>query len=182
MNSRYILDLVQKESDNFELHKYNRRNEFIFLRYIYFQLCKEFTSESLYSIGMTVERDHATVLHGYKKFEELTSPNVYKGFAPYFKIYNRIHRSLVSLKGEYRNVKKPRTAYELQLESIIKAEYAKKLFKIIDKNHSVINNLMLIKDSVAIKKIAELPPEDVREFERMANVFYKRKMSEKQYA
>tara|TARA_B100001057_G_scaffold88852_1_gene85024 strand:+ start:2625 stop:3020 length:396 start_codon:yes stop_codon:yes gene_type:complete len=44
------------------------------MRSIYYKLCKEFTFESLTKIGNTVNKDHATVIHGLKIFENIINP------------------------------------------------------------------------------------------------------------
>lgn len=67
MNKMTILNIVNKET-GVDITNKTRRREFCEARFIYFDLCRKYASDgkSLYSIGRTVKKDHATVLHGVK--------------------------------------------------------------------------------------------------------------------
>ena len=63
------------------------RNKLPFLRYLYFKLATELTSNKLESIGLTVNKSHPMVLHGLKIFDEqYDQPH----FRPYKKGYLNI--------------------------------------------------------------------------------------------
>src|SRR6056300_1136929 len=51
------------------LNRNNRRREYVYARAIYFKLCREFSHATLTSIGKSVNRDHASVLHGLFVFD-----------------------------------------------------------------------------------------------------------------
>jgi len=52
------------------LKKKTRTRDMAYARAVYYKLAKRYTVQSLTSIGKLVGRDHATVLHGLKLFDE----------------------------------------------------------------------------------------------------------------
>lgn len=52
------------------LKKKTRAKDMCYARAVYYKLAKRYTVQSLTSIGKLVGRDHATVLHGLKLFDE----------------------------------------------------------------------------------------------------------------
>ena len=48
-----------------------RKRDVIYMRCIYYRLCRDLTYESLESIGKQVNKDHATVLHACKTVNNL---------------------------------------------------------------------------------------------------------------
>ena len=52
------------------LKKKTRARDMCYARAVYYKLAKRYTVQSLTSIGKLVGRDHATVLHGLKLFDE----------------------------------------------------------------------------------------------------------------
>jgi len=52
------------------LKKKTRARDICYARAVYYKLAKRYTVQSLSSIGKLVGRDHATVLHGLKLFDE----------------------------------------------------------------------------------------------------------------
>ena len=68
---QFIYEKVEKATGK-TISKRNRRRPLVYSRYVYFLLAKKLTEESLEKIGKKCgRRDHATVLHGIKKFDEL---------------------------------------------------------------------------------------------------------------
>lgn len=61
-----IKKLVQKEFKIKNIGTKNRLRHIVHARWVYFKLAKDYTTHSLSSIGLEVNRDHATVLHGLK--------------------------------------------------------------------------------------------------------------------
>lgn len=51
------------------LNRNTRRRDYVYARAIYFKLCREFSHATLTSIGKSVNRDHASVLHGLFVFD-----------------------------------------------------------------------------------------------------------------
>jgi len=65
-----ILHMVQKELDLEDISIKNRTREMAQARFIYFKLAKKYCRyASLSKIGRVVNRDHATVINGLKKFD-----------------------------------------------------------------------------------------------------------------
>jgi chromosomal replication initiation ATPase DnaA len=65
-----ILHMVQKELDLEDISIKNRTREMSQARFIYFKLAKKYCRyASLSKIGRVVNRDHATVINGLKKFD-----------------------------------------------------------------------------------------------------------------
>jgi len=87
MKIQEIKELVENNT-NIKLGMRNRKREVVYARSIYYKLCKEHTRESLSTIGKTVRRDHATVLHGVKVFDQQIS--FYKDANEYYKIFEKI--------------------------------------------------------------------------------------------
>lgn len=66
--------------DNLET-RYRGTNECL-ARYVYYQLCRNFTGASFNKIGKLVDRNHATVIVGINKLEDLLK--YYKGHTKAF--------------------------------------------------------------------------------------------------
>lgn len=70
MNSKIIKKAVES-AFNTCISVKSRKREIVYMRSIYYKLCKDFTSESLDAIGKHVNKDHATVLNGLKIFDNI---------------------------------------------------------------------------------------------------------------
>ena len=94
MNSIVIKKAVQS-AFNTQIHIPSREREIVYMRAIYYKLCKEFTFESLYSIGKQVNRHHATVLFGLKTFDNIINSNVeIEYYKKYLTLKTRIQKKL----------------------------------------------------------------------------------------
>jgi hypothetical protein len=58
--------LIKLFDNNFTLPTRNREN--VYQRAVYYKLCRDFTRYSTIDIGNSINRNHATVLHGLKLF------------------------------------------------------------------------------------------------------------------
>jgi len=87
MKLEKILEIVEKETKTI-LSSKNRRRETVYARAIYYKLARLNTRNSLAKIASLVERDHATVLHGIKVFDEQIS--VYEDAREYLEIYKKL--------------------------------------------------------------------------------------------
>lgn len=94
MKLEKILEIVEKETKTI-LSSKNRRRETVYARSIYYKLARKTTRNSLAKIARLVRRDHATVLHGLKVFDEQIS--VYEDSREYLEIYNKL---LIYIKKE----------------------------------------------------------------------------------
>ena len=70
MKIEEIRILVERELE-LDLSHPSRLRARVYARAVYFKLCRQYTFESLNDIGMSVGRDHATVLHGIKIFNDV---------------------------------------------------------------------------------------------------------------
>ena len=69
-----VLKLLREEIEfetGIDLVRQSRKRENVYTRAIYFRIAKDLTNASLASIGRTVKRDHATVIHGLKIFDNI---------------------------------------------------------------------------------------------------------------
>ena len=64
----FIIDTLQNKT-GLNIRKRTQVREYFLTRAIYYKLAKEYTFHSLSKIGAEVGKDHATVLHGIKKFD-----------------------------------------------------------------------------------------------------------------
>ena len=55
---------------NNDFTEHNRQRHNVYQRAVYFALCRDLTPYALVDIGAVVNRDHASVLHGIKLFQE----------------------------------------------------------------------------------------------------------------
>ncbi len=83
-----ISHAVSKEL-GLSLSRNTRKREYVYARAIYFKLCREFSHATLSSIGKSVRRDHASVLHGLFVFDVMA---LHKDtiLSSYSKIRNRL--------------------------------------------------------------------------------------------
>lgn len=73
MNTIAIRDAVNN-AFNKKIEEPTRRRDVVYPRAIYYKLAQEYSGESLVSIGNTVSKNHATVIHGLKLFENVINP------------------------------------------------------------------------------------------------------------
>jgi chromosomal replication initiation ATPase DnaA len=81
---------------NIDISIRKRLPRLVFARALYFGLCRELTKLSLAEIGDTLNKNHATVLHGLRK--------VYSNFelweeTEYLDLYKKIKIEIASLEG-----------------------------------------------------------------------------------
>ena len=171
MTSKEIKQIVESFSGIEDL-SINKRTMFLTdVRFSYMKLCREFTSESFLKIGLTISRNHATVMNGIKKFDDrlflsqLTSEDVYLKAKNYIKKY-------IFDESKIENTKEKITS----LDSAI-VHYRLRLIKIIEKNHSVISNYQNKLDHYKkfdfLDDIMNLPDKDFQEFKVRTNAFLK---------
>lgn len=65
MNKETIKEIVENYFE-ISISRNTRKRQYVEARAIYFKLCREFTQLSLEQIGKSVNRDHASVLHGVR--------------------------------------------------------------------------------------------------------------------
>lgn len=138
-----------------------RPRHLVYYRYVYMELCKNYTNASLAQIGKSAgDRDHATVLHGLKEFEYHSQKNY---FYPYLEVYRKVCASLESNNIEVLKVISEETKYKNKLFNyiILSSELRKKL-------QNKINNL---RNKSIFEEIADLPEDKFKEFEFRTRAF-----------
>lgn len=69
-----------------------RQRDIVYARALYFKLCRDMTLESMSKIGKLVNRDHSSVVHGVKLFDETISV--------YEPRYERFYRKIKEVAGK----------------------------------------------------------------------------------
>lgn len=94
MNSKLIRNAVNN-SFNKAIQDRTRRRDVVYPRAIYYRLALDFSGESLASIGRTVRKDHATVIHGLKLFDNVINTKWEKNYHDkYMKLRTHIENKL----------------------------------------------------------------------------------------
>lgn len=70
MKIQEIKKLVENKT-KLKLTTNSRKQHFVYTRAVLFTLCKKYTTATLYEIGNMAGRDHASVLHGIKLYNEV---------------------------------------------------------------------------------------------------------------
>ena len=84
-----IKEIVEIETDS-DLKLKSRQREIVYARSIYYKLCKTHTRATLSSIGKSVKKDHATVLHGLRLFDDVITK--YEDAQDYKRIHGKLDR------------------------------------------------------------------------------------------
>jgi len=124
-----IKEIVETET-GYNLTHPSRKTELVYTRAMYYNLCRQYTLHSLEVIGKSVNKNHATVLHGlklyrdwigqheerhmqvYEKMDKLVSREFkkenqkYKGRDFYRRKYAKVLLELRDIHTKHRNLKK----------------------------------------------------------------------------
>lgn len=71
MTSKYLKQEIEKLFHIDDLSDKCRKHHLVMARHLYFYLSKKYTTETSVEIGKTIGRDHATVLNGLRRFNQL---------------------------------------------------------------------------------------------------------------
>jgi len=129
MKKKWSIDIVQiklavSRELGLNLSKNTRNRSYVYGRAIYFKLCKEFSHATLYEIGKSVGREHASVIYGLNVFDMIAMYN-----DSILSIYTKLRESLV--KDNEENLKKynEEIYYKIKYEKLLE-EYEELLEKI----------------------------------------------------
>jgi len=179
LTSRIIKIVVENVSGINDLSIKSRKRFYCDIRFVYFKLCDMYKSainESTTSIGKTVNRDHATMLHGVKKFNQLYNTPTFLGSDVYVKCLTELYK----LNVDIENVDNIIREYD------VKMYYRIQHIKLTEKAHSVISNMQrkidLLTSNNLVKKLLTLEAQELKEAEERLEVFFKvkEKLREKQ--
>ena len=95
MKLEKIKSLVEK-AVNKNLSQANRERSLVYTRAVFYKLCRQHTREALAAIGKVLDKDHATVLHGIKLFDDI----IVRYEKQYYNLYKKLDIEIRSLKGE----------------------------------------------------------------------------------
>lgn len=165
----FVKQLVEDKTNTNDLSIKSRKREFTDYRFLCFYLCRKFCSKRVYGlskIGKAFNKDHATVLHGCNKIEEMLSSHTYPEIKKLYLECSSDIRKIMEFK-EAENILK--TAEEIELE------YKLKHLELIEKSHSVINNLRRkiknLKHREVFTEIAGLDDEKLDLMEKRMSAF-----------
>lgn len=80
LHIKKIKELVKQEY-GYDVDSPTRKREVVEARAMFYSILKNFSNLTLASIARTVDKNHATVLHGLKNFEQWRKQNKYLNFA-----------------------------------------------------------------------------------------------------
>ncbi len=135
MNKETIKEIVESYFE-ISISRNTRKRQYVEARAIYFKLCREFTQLSLEQIGKSVNRDHASVLHGCRSINT------------WVEVDKRINNNMRILKNKIVNyqIEKDETV-ELNESIVLKyiqlKEQVKEQQEIIDKLNTDLNEITI---------------------------------------
>ena len=138
MNKETIKEIVESDFE-ISISRTTRKRQYVEARAIYFKLCREFTQLSLEQIGKSVNRDHASVLHGCRSINT------------WVEVDKRINNNMRILKNKIVNyqIEKDETV-ELNESIVLKyiqlKEQVKEQQEIIDKLNTDLNEIIIKHD------------------------------------
>ena len=115
--------LITLFDNDFTLPGRDRSN--VYQRAVYYKLCRDFTRCSTIDIGRSVNRDHATVLHGLKLFLNLTLWKEDKYLEVYSEARDKITDQLTKTNGYLRKTYKQKYQQLLFKHILLKEKHAK---------------------------------------------------------
>tara|TARA_R110000787_G_scaffold94579_1_gene197325 strand:+ start:413 stop:817 length:405 start_codon:yes stop_codon:yes gene_type:complete len=114
MKIEEILRLVELDV-HADLNTKSRKRELVYARAIYFKLAKDMTKRSCDSIGKLVSRDHASVLHGIKLFDNVISEYEME----YVKIYKELRFKIGNIVGNKYKYLDPHSYYKEKYTTLL---------------------------------------------------------------
>ena len=114
-----IKEIVEKET-GVNLSNPSRRSELVYVRALYFNLCREYTMHPLEVIGKSVGKHHATVMHGIKLFRDWIDQHETKYIEIYEKLDQQVRKEFRKENAKYRG------------RDFYKRKYAKALVELRD--------------------------------------------------
>ena len=82
--TKEIIDFINAEL-KIDIRKKKKTNQYVFARTVYYKLAKELTNLPIAEIGRQVNKDHCSVIHNLKNFEEVVKRKELKKIYDTFK-------------------------------------------------------------------------------------------------
>ena len=111
-----IKEIVEIETDS-DLKLKSRQREIVYARSIYYKLCKTHTRATLSSIGKSVKKDHATVLHGLRLFDDVITK--YEDAQDYKRIHSKLDRMFRNKSTSIERFVDPSNYYRQKYKDIL---------------------------------------------------------------
>ena len=129
MKTKSSIDIVQiklavSKELGLNLSKNTRNRSYVYGRAIYFKLCKEFSHATLFEIGKSVGREHASVIHGLNVFDMIAMYN-----DSIINVYTKLRDRLVKDNEESLKKYNEEIYYKIKYEKLL-AEHEELLEKI----------------------------------------------------
>ncbi len=129
MKTKSSIDIVQiklavSKELGLNLSKNTRNRSYVYGRAIYFKLCKEFSHATLFEIGKSVGREHASVIHGLNVFDMIAMYN-----DSIINVYTKLRDRLVKENEESLKKYNEEIYYKIKYEKLL-AEHEELLEKI----------------------------------------------------
>ena len=84
--TRDIINYINTEL-KIDITKKKKTNEYVFARTLYYKLAKEYTNLPITAIGAAVNKDHCSVIHNLKNFDEVIKRKELRKIYDTFKLY-----------------------------------------------------------------------------------------------
>ena len=84
--TKEIINYINSEL-NIDITKKKKTNEYVFARTLYYKLAKEYTNLPITEIGAAVNKDHCSVIHNIRNFDEVIKRPKLKKIYDTFKLY-----------------------------------------------------------------------------------------------
>lgn len=107
MELKQIREIVEKHT-KIDIGDKSRIQKFVYTRAMYFTLCREYTLFGLAEIGNSIGKNHATVLHGIKLFNDWISEhedvyiNQYENIEKEIKVNFKVRGGKLKTRGYYK--------------------------------------------------------------------------------
>jgi hypothetical protein len=167
---KFIKEYIELLTDEKDLANKSRKQYIVYLRSVCFKLTRELCTELSYEkIASYYGKDHATVIHGLKIFDNFKDQ---KHFRKEMKIYNDAKSYFLSITED----EKHNQLKALQTKEELRQEYLEKMNKITLHYRSIINKQKKIINSYGgnemFEKIARLPYNEYKDLETRINAFF----------
>lgn len=169
VSPEFIKEQVELFTGFKDLSVKSRKREITEARFIAFKITKVLCPKaSLSSIGKVYNRDHASVIHGLKKFDDLLGQFDFRHSEKIYKdVLNNIEKICES--GRYKSMNRLQTVQE------IKSEYRLKFISMTEKFHTVIGKQLLkirnLTNRPIFEEMAELDDDALDELEIRIRAF-----------
>lgn len=155
----------------FDIRLDTRVKEYVFGRTLYYGLCKKYTHYSLASIGRSINKNHATVLHSLKNLERDVINNTDHFFAEKWIRANEVIDDLFNNKD---NMKK----YDMRIQLSLLSSHNERLISQVNELKNELSKLQSDEEKKLIELYRMLPEEDKHFLIMKAEVTLKMKEDE----